>query len=209
MKFFRWIISLAILAMWSALMGTGLYVAMYEQPEEVPSAQAVVILGGNAPVDGALSGESAARLSHGLALYEAGAAPLMVLTGGGDVPVAPAMVAAAQAAGLPDQAILSEAASRSTLQNALFTADFTELDKEQPIILVSQRYHLPRAWASYRWAGFKNVTLSAADPEDGFAVDSRLLWEAVKWPLNVFRAAAASAAMAADLPRETYLKYLE
>lgn len=209
MTFLRWIVSLAILAMWCALMGTGLYVAMYEPPEEMPTAQAIVVLGGNAPVNGTLTGESAARLEHGLSLFDAGAAPLLVMTGGGDIPVAPTMVTTATAAGVPEDAILSEAASRSTLQNAVFTADFAALDKEQPIILVSQRYHLPRAWASFRWAGFQDVTLSAADPDDGLVLDKRLLWEAVKWPLNTLRAAAASAAMAADLPRETYLKYLE
>ncbi len=209
MTFLRWVFSLAILAMWCALMGTGLYVAMYEPPERTPSAQAIVVLGGNAPVNGKLAGESAARLTHALTLYEAGAAPLLVMTGGGEVPVAPAMVAAAQETGVQKDAILSEAVSRSTLQNAIFSADFAELDKSQPVILVSHRYHLPRAWASFRWAGFTSVTLSAADADAGFTVDSRLLWEAVKWPLNVFRAAAASAAIAVDLPRETYLKYLE
>lgn len=209
MTFLRWVFSLAVLSMWCALIGTGLYVAMYEPPETTPSAQAIVVLGGDAPVNGTLVGESAARLSHALTLYEAGAAPLLVVTGGGEVPVAPAMAAAAREAGVEEDAILSETASRSTLQNAIFTAEFAEIDRSAPVILVSQRYHLPRAWASFRWAGFENVTLSAADGDAGFAVDSRLLWEAVKWPYNVLRAGAASAAMAADLPRETWLKYLE
>lgn len=209
MKLLRWILSLVVIAMWAALMGTGLYVAIYEPPAETPTAQAIVVLGGNAPVDGELTGESAARMAHALSLYEAGASPLLVVTGGGDTPVAPAMAATAREAGVPEEAILSETASRSTLQNAVFTGDFSELDKNEPIILVSQRYHLPRAWASFRWAGFQSVTLSAADPDEGLTIDSRLLWEAVKWPLNLFRAGAASAAKAADLPRETYLKYLE
>lgn len=209
MTLLRWIFSLAVLVIWCSLIGTGLYIAMYEAPEEMPKAQAIVVLGGNAPENGELTGESAARLAHGIDLFNSDAAPLLVLTGGGEPPVAPALRAAALEAGVPDSAILSETNSHSTLQNAVFTGDFSELDKAEPIILVSQRYHLPRAWASFRWAGFTSVELSAADAADGLQLDSRLLWEAVKWPLNAFRAAAASAAIAADLPREKYLKYLE
>ena len=49
----------------------------------------------------------------------------------------------------------------------------------------------------------------AADPDAGFAPTSGVLWEALKWPYNVLRAAAASAADAGDVPRDSYLKYLE
>ncbi len=205
----RWIISLAVLAMWCALIGTGLYVAMYEAPAETPNAQAIVVLGGNAPNGETLTGDSAERMTHALSLFEAGSAPTLVLTGGGPQPVAPVMAKAAEEAGIPSTALLVEQASRSTLQNALFTADFDALDKSQPIILVSQRYHLPRAWSSFRWAGFETVHLSAADADAGFTLDTRLLWEAVKWPLNILRAGAASAAMAGNVPRESWLPYLE
>lgn len=205
----RWVFSLAVLAMWCALIGTGLFVAMYEAPAETPSAQAIVVLGGSATSDGILTSDSAQRLSHALALFDDGAAQAIVMTGGGDIPVAPIMAAEARAAGIPETAILIEAASTSTLQNALFTADLQALDKSQPVLLVSQRYHLPRAWASFRWAGFETVELSAADAGEGFSIDQSLLWEAVKWPFNVLRAAAASAAMAGDVPRESWIAYLE
>ncbi|MEM7753880.1 MAG: YdcF family protein [Pseudomonadota bacterium] len=209
MTLIRWIISLAILAMWCALIGTGLYVAMYEAPDDPPTAQAIVVLGGNAGVGGQVTGETAQRMAHAQALFDAGAAPLMVVTGGGTPPAAQDMATAARAAGVTENALLIEDASLSTLQNALFTGDIDRLDKTQPILIVSQRYHLPRAWASFRWAGFSDITLSAADADAGFALDQRLLWEAVKWPFNVLRGAAASAAIAADVPRENWVSYLE
>lgn len=205
----RWVFSLTILAMWCALIGTGLYVAMHEPAEETPSGQAIVVLGGEASVDGTLVGATAQRMAHGISLFEAGAAPLIVVTGGGDAPVAPDMAAAARAEGVPQSAILVEDASHSTLQNALFTADFDALDKTAPIILVTQRFHMPRALASFRWAGFEDVQASPADAGEGLTIDQGLLWEAVKWPFNLVRAAAASAAMAGDVPRESYMKYLE
>lgn len=209
MTLIRWIFSLTILAIWCALMGTGVYVALYEPPEETPTAQAIVVLGGAAGIDGQLREETAERMQAGIALYEEGAAPLIVVTGGGSVPVARDMAQAAISAGIPESDILVEDASLSTLQNAILTADFEELDKAQPIIIVTQRYHLPRAWASFRWGGFDTVIRHAADPQDGFEIDMPLLWESVKWPANVVRAAAASAAMAGGVPRESFMKHLE
>ena len=209
MGLIRWIFSIAVLAMWLALIGTALYVAMYRAPE-TPDGQAVVVLAHAMDEAGTeLSPESEARLAKGVELYGAGKAPLLVLSGGGNPPVARAMEASAVAAGVPQEAILVEDASLSTLQNALFTADLERLAHDRPILLVTHRYHLPRANASFRWAGFEDVRNVAADPEGGFALDEGLLWEAVKWPYNLLRAAAASASEAANVPRDSYIKYLE
>ena len=209
MSLIRWILSLTILALWCAFVGTMLYVAMYEPADDTPQAQAVIVLGGNPPEAGALVGPSLKRLETGVALIEDGAAPTLVVTGGGALPVAPLMAEAAQAAGIAPDAILVEAEAQSTLQNALLTADFAELDKTQPIIIVTERYHLPRAWASFRWAGFSRVHNVASDADAPFALSTPLLLETVKWPLNVLRAGAASVAMAFDVPRENFMKYLE
>ena len=210
MTLIRWIIALAVLSVWAALIGTALYVALYEAPPEAPEGAAIIVLGGGANAGGTGMGpESTARLEAGLALFDQGAARLLVVTGGGEPPVADFMAQTALARGVPPDALIIENQSRSTLQNALFTADVDRLDKAAPIILVTHRYHLPRSNASFRWAGFRDVTNHAADPDTGFAVTEGLLWEALKWPYNVLRAAAASAAAAGDVPRENYLKYLE
>jgi uncharacterized SAM-binding protein YcdF (DUF218 family) len=210
MTLIRWILSLAILAVWGALIGTGLYVALYTPDADVPEGKAIVILAGNAGKSGAgLSGETAERLAAGLSLYRQGAATVIVVTGGGTPPVAEDMAAALLGEGLPADAVLIENRSHSTLQNALFTADFDRLNPSDPIILVTHRYHLPRAKASFWWAGFSDVTTFAADPDAGFALTRGVMWESLKWPLNVLRAGAASIAAAFDVPRESYLKYLE
>lgn len=213
MKLIRWLIAIVILSIWAALIGTALYVAMYSPSDEMPSGDAIVVVSGDSGKNGGLSGETEARLNAAVALYEAGAAPKLVLSGGtlssSNPPVAEAMRDAAVSAGVPEDAIVTEPDAHSTLQNALFTADMADVDTSAPIILVSHRYHLPRANASFRWAGFDNITNYAADPEGGFQVTSELLWESLKWPLNVARAAAASAAMAGDVPRENFVKYLE
>ena len=212
MKLIRWIIAAAIISVWAGLIGTALYVALYEAPETVPSGEAIVVVAGNAAKSGGLLGETKVRLDRAIALYNDGKAPRLVVSGGtvgGGATVASAMKEAAMAAGVPEDAITIEDASQSTLQNALFSADIEDLEKAAPILLVSHRYHLPRANASFRWAGFGDITNVAADPEGGFQLTAGLLWESVKWPLNVVRAAAASAAMAGDVPRESFIKYLQ
>lgn len=212
MRLIRWIIAIAVLSVWAALIGTALYVAMYEPTDEVPEAAAIIALGANSTNGGGISGESEERIRRAVELFEAGAAPVLVVTGASAQSpdsVAAAMRDYAVEAGVPETAILVEDQSHSTLQNALFTADLEELDKSQPVLLVTHRYHLPRARASFRWAGFDNVMGAAADNVSGFVITEGMLWEAISWPVNVVRAAAASAAMAGDVPRENYVKYLE
>ena len=212
MKLIRWIFAIAILSVWCALIGTGLYVAMYEPKAELPQAEAIVVVSGNAGKNGGLVGETQDRLTRAIALYDEGLAPRLIVSGGttsANEAVADAMKAAAIAAGVPEDAITVEGNSHSTLQNALFIADIDDLSKAAPILLVTHRYHFPRANASFRWAGFSDITNVAADPDGGLAVTPGLLWESVKWPLNIVRAAAASAANAGNVPREDYIQYLE
>ncbi|MGI9388716.1 MAG: YdcF family protein [Boseongicola sp.] len=212
MQLIRWVIAIVILSIWAALIGTALYVALYEAPEAIPSGEAIVVVSGNAAKSGGLVGETKVRLDRAIALYDDERAPRLIVSGGtveSGTTVADAMKAAAMAAGVPEDAITVEGGSHSTLQNALFTADIEDLEKSAPILLVSHRYHLPRANASFRWAGFTDVINVAADPEAGFQLTGGMLWESIKWPLNVVRAAAASAAMAGNVPRESFMKYLE
>lgn len=212
MALIRWLLALTILAVWAALIGTSLYVAMYEPPAAQPQADAIVILGGEMGEQGRPIGETLERIARGAELYEAGAADTVIITGGS--PVSPEATirehrAAAVAAGIPEDVLIIEGTARSTLQNALFTLDMQPITEETTLLLVTHRYHLPRAWASYRWAGFQNVELAAADPDAPFAVTENLLWESVKWPFNVARGAAAWAAKQGDVPRDNYLAYLE
>jgi len=209
MRLVRWIFAIVVLSVWAAFIDTALYVALYEPWTEVPEGDAIVALAGNAGKNNGMNSETNARLNRAIALYNEGAAPILVVTGGGEPPVAEAMRDAAVTAGVPADAILLENQSHSTLQNAMFTADIDTLNKDGRVLLVTHRYHLPRANASLRWAGFSNVTNVAADPVKGFQFSEGILWESVKWPLNIARAAAASAATAGGVPRENFIKYLE
>ncbi|WP_456404498.1 YdcF family protein [Thiolapillus sp.] len=119
----------------------------------VPPADIVVLLGGMThgivPTTGRadLSGE-VDRLLHAAALYKAGKAPLLLLTGGnaqGYEPEAVSMQKLLLDLGIPEQAMLLESLSRNTRQNAEYSAQILKQRGIERIILVTSAYHMGRA----------------------------------------------------------------
>jgi uncharacterized SAM-binding protein YcdF (DUF218 family) len=110
-----------------------------------------------------LAPNSQQRVETCVALYLAGNAPQLAFTGAasespiGDV--ATQMADYARTRGVPDQAMVVEPNSESTLQNALFTLPM--IDDPSSVILVSNAFHLPRSWASFKLAGAQHITLVA------------------------------------------------
>ncbi len=212
MQFFRKLLALTLCVGGLVYAGTAAYIYSYVDPDPMPQAAAIVVLSGPT-IDGPeLQGETRERTDRGVALWQAGVAPKVVMTGGSPDPARPAMAvnmaAVARAAGVANDAVLTESAAHSTLQNAWFTADLAGIDPSEPIIVVTHRYHLPRAWASFRWAGFKDVTLVA--PDDGpMEITAEFLAEGFKWPLNVARAVGAQAALFAGSAEADVLPWLE
>ena len=155
MKFIRWILAIAILSIWAALIGTSLYVAMYEPPVILPEGEAIVVLAGDDGASGGMSAQTEQRVAKAVELFNEGVAPQLVLSGGGvgGTAVAEEMRSAAVAQGVPEDAIVTETESLSTIQNAMFLAEKEELNLAAPVVLVTHRYHLPRANATLRWAG--------------------------------------------------------
>ena len=202
------ILALGVLLALSIVGGTVLFEALWRAPDPVPdpvqTAAAIVVLSGGAiPRDGVTPSER--RTDAGVAAWKADRAPLMVVTGGsGD---AAAMKARAVADGVPPDAVLTEPRAGSTLQNALFTAALPAIDPASPILLVTERFHLPRAWASFRWAGFTDITLLPADPPSA-RLDHVVAAEAIKWPVNVLRAGAASLLWSLGAPDRMVLPWL-
>lgn len=120
------------------------------------AADAIVVLGCRT------SAGLTRRLERGIRLFEAGAAPLLVLSGGGAGPVAEAetMRQAALALGVPEAALLIEAGSRNTFENAHETARLLGGRGLGSVVLVSDRVHLPRAALLFRFAGLRIAGLA-------------------------------------------------
>ena len=116
-------------------------------------AGAIVLLGGAIRGDthmGTLGdlNQQADRLVHAVALYKAGKAPRLLVTGGGGVnsrSEAEIMRDLLEVMGVPRRAILLEDKSRNTYQNALNTAVLLNNLGVKKILLVTSAFHMGRS----------------------------------------------------------------
>ena len=68
--------------------------------------------------------------------------------------------------GVPAQRMQFESRSRTTYENAVFTAALPGVDKTRPWLLLTSAWHMPRALATFRAAGW-NVTPYPVDYRTG------------------------------------------
>lgn len=177
-------------------------------------AAVIVVLGGGVRRDGSPGPDTLARINHGVHLYRQGIAPRMHFTGGHTNPdlagLGTAMAGVAISEGVPATAITVEDASHSTLQNALLSRPMLPPASIGPIVIVSDGYHLARAWAIFRWAGYQPVEVSAATGfGDGTLRERtrRVARESLAWFYNAARLTAWATlnAVGFDLPETSHL----
>lgn len=136
----------------------------------VAEADAIVLLGGAIRGDvhlGTLGdlNQQADRLVHAVALFKAGKAPRLVVSGGGQAsarPEAQIMYELLQVMGIPAHAILLEDKSRDTHQNAVYTAQMLDKLGIRKILLVTSAFHMRRAEALFAAQGLE-VTPAPTD----------------------------------------------
>ncbi|MDQ6699338.1 MAG: YdcF family protein, partial [Acidobacteriota bacterium] len=136
---------------------------------DMPVEQAIVVLGGylhppagNNPT--ADLADASDRLVHGMRLFRAGKAPVILLTGG-NIPFLGAvrMTEAAAARdllrewGVPAESILLEERSRNTEENARYSYRILNAKGIRHILLVTSAFHMPRSLAVFRKAGFNSI----------------------------------------------------
>ncbi|WP_180957713.1 YdcF family protein [Neptunicoccus cionae] len=180
---------------------------------EQPKADLIVVLGGGMSADGRLHRSTTVRVDRGIALHQAGAAPKILFTGGALVEGAPAaghqMARRAMDQGIDAAAILIEDQSHSTLQNALFSR--TDWQNASHIILVTEGFHLPRSWASFKVFGAREITLIHARRFRGDSIKGgaiMVLRESLAYWFNATRYLVWQAAglwTASDAERNTLL----
>jgi uncharacterized SAM-binding protein YcdF (DUF218 family) len=159
------------------------------------TADVIIVLGGDMTDDNSLGSQTRRRVETGVALFEAGAAPRIHFTGGleGNGRPAPAeqMRELAVSLGVPAAATSVETLSQSTLQNALFSRPVLGPLADGPVMIVTDGFHLARAWASFRWDGYGPVRLAAATAFGDQPIARQIYWtarEAAAWWLNLARA---------------------
>ena len=129
-------------------------------------AEAIVVLGANVYAPDASQPEPLPGYSTFLRCQRAAWLyrnwkTLPVLASGGvsssGVVIADVMRQALLEAGVPDSMIWTERASRSTYENALFTARFLQSKQIHRIALVTEAYHMPRSVECFRKQGIDVV----------------------------------------------------
>ena len=133
--------------------------------EELPKADAIVVLGGNTAgnrqnwfeVD--FDKESVhRRLDTAEVLYKAGKAPRIIVSGGaneGTVSEARGMEYSLRGLGVPAEAIIREDHSQTTRENALFTMLTMEEHGIESVLVVTSALHMPRAMGVFKQLGIE------------------------------------------------------
>lgn len=136
------VFALLVLA-WIAA-GVGVWLAAPAPPGGGEKFDAIIVLGAGCDAEGRPTPALEGRVRKGVALFDAGRAPVLILTGKGRGAVAESECARTLALelGVPRQAILTEARSMTTRGNAL---ESRELIKGGRVLLVSSPYHGYRA----------------------------------------------------------------
>lgn len=150
-------IFVSVLAVVFLPLGIGLYLSPQDPLEK---ADAIVVVSG---------GDTDARISEGVKLYQQEWAPIIIFSGAaaeGDVSNALAMKRIAIENGVPEDSILIEEESKTTTENAEFTAEIIKKESLNSIILVTSPYHQRRAYTLFRGflgEDFKIINHSAKD----------------------------------------------
>ena len=149
----------------------------------MPRAQAIVVLGGTVSPPSGKSTEinlrRAGRVWYAAKLFHAGKAPLVLLSGGGDLEhqafsEARAMAVFLQDLGVLAQVVALEETSRNTRENAAFSAALLKARGIEHILLVTSALHMPRALPLFKAQGLQ-VTAAPTDFEAGQEPPSGLL----------------------------------
>ncbi|MCC2596384.1 YdcF family protein [Pusillimonas sp. MFBS29] len=134
----------------------------YVAASQVPTADAIVVLGGHTangrqnwfePYD---SDTATTRINRAAALYKAGRAPVVIVSGAaleGDVSEAQVMARALKQRDIPENAIIMESRSLTTYENASYTTQILKQHNIKDVLVVTSALHMPRAMAVFEKLG--------------------------------------------------------
>lgn len=139
------------------------YLISAQRAQELENVDCILVLGCGVRPDGEPSLMLRDRLNTGLALYEAGAAPKLLMSGDHgrkEYDEVNAMKAVALNAGVPAQDIFLDHAGFSTYESMVRAVEVFQVRR---VIVVSQRYHLYRAVYDARAMGLEAWGVAAED----------------------------------------------
>jgi uncharacterized SAM-binding protein YcdF (DUF218 family) len=145
----------------------------------------IVVLSGGIRSTGRLNATTIARVEWAAELYRRSFGEKLVMSGGprrpGRPPSAPAMKRLATELGVPEEAILIEAASSRTYENAHDVAALLRGEARPSALLVTSRLHMRRALLCFERSGFEvspaPVPWIDGEPPERSSVLAQLLHE--------------------------------
>jgi uncharacterized SAM-binding protein YcdF (DUF218 family) len=171
----------------------GLFAKLLEAPLAIPDVQieprdAIVVLGAPLGPGGRLTQILEERVAAAVQLYRAGGARYVVASGGvthgAPRAEADALAEALRGAGIPE--VVVESRSRSTVENARYTAELLAPLGVHTIWLVTQPFHGKRAELLFRRIGFEPRVWHISD-----SIQYRDRTRALKWLLREYGSWAA------------------
>ena len=135
--------------------------------------------------------DAAERMTAALPLLQQAPGLRLLFTGGDGELIAGKMTEAERAArfynrmGVAPERLLMESVSRTTYENAVFSARMSGVDIQKPWLLLTSAWHMPRAMASFQKVGW-NVTPYPVDYRSGQTTpwtEYSLVQGASKWHL--------------------------
>ena len=140
----------------------------YLPSENLPSAEAIVVLGGATRNDEPPRiipdmSDRGDRLLYAAKLYKDGVAPLIILTGGriqwygGESSEARSMATILELMGIPRDVMVLESRSLNTYENAVYTKEILNQKNIKQILLVTSAAHMPRSLAIFKKQGINAI----------------------------------------------------
>lgn len=145
----------------------------YLPAQQVPKAQAIIVLGGHTAENRHNWFEtldprySMSRVERAAELYQANRAPMVIVSGAaydGGTSEAQGMARRLQQLGVPAQAIFLEESSHTTRENALYTSQYLHHLGVESGLLVTSALHMPRSMATFKRLGHQ-VTATPVQPQ--------------------------------------------
>lgn len=154
------IITGAVLALFVAVFFSAGHLLVLDEPPQ--QADVIVVL----------AGDRGSRTAHGAALFHAGYAPYLIVSGGQTYHTTTSAVLMRDHAvelGVPAATVLPEDRADSTYENAVFTRELMEQHSFTSALVVSSNYHMRRVKFTFerefRDSGIDLTYSAAADPD--------------------------------------------
>ena len=154
---------------WVSLLLVGLLEAHNAPDGPLPHADAIVVLSSDAgpahpPQPAAwVDGATANRLLYAVKLYREGKSRVIILSGGQLPwtrqlpPLSASMAEVIQIMGVPPSAMIQEAGSANTYENAANVKGILKARKFRQVLLVTSAIHMPRALALFKHQGIDAI----------------------------------------------------